>query len=63
MIEIITKKVEMPEYDKLRYKYTIDKNKWIVIDTHNNDSIRYKGKYEMAAIACHNLNKKHYLKK
>jgi hypothetical protein len=62
MIEIITGNIEMPEYSKRRYQYhSLDLNgrKWQVIDTENN-SVVYKGKYEGAAIACHNLNKKYY---
>lgn len=59
MIEIITEKVKMPEFGKLRYKKDFTKNKWAVIDTVDN-SVRYKGEYEMVCIACHNLNKKYY---
>ena len=66
MIEIIIEEVEMPPPDDRRYQYdcvnpyTIKQDKWIVTDTHNNNTIRYKGSYEDVAIACHNLNKKFY---
>jgi hypothetical protein len=59
MIEIIKEKVQMPSIKK----YQVDKvkNRWVVVDTENNDVIRYKGYWEDVVIAAHNLNKKHYL--
>ncbi len=62
MIEIITEPVEMPRLNDRRYQTKVKNNKWWVVDTSDN-SIRYKGKYENVAIACHNLNKKHYQQK
>lgn len=59
MIEIITEKVEMPEFSKRRFQIECKKSQWQVIDM-DTDSLRYKGKYEEVVIACHNLNKKHY---
>jgi hypothetical protein len=64
MIEIITEKVEMPPTTECRFKkecknYGSRSEKWQVIDTETN-YVRYKGKFEDVAIACHNLNKKHY---
>jgi hypothetical protein len=59
MIELIKVKVEMPDIKK--YKVDKIKNRWCVVDTENNDSIRYKGFWEDCMLACHNLNKKHYL--
>lgn len=65
MIEIITKKVEMPEISKQRFQkecknYGSRNEEWLVIDTETN-SVRYKGKFEDVCLASHNLNKKHYL--
>ena len=63
MIEIIKGNIEMPPLDERRYqKSPIDcnGNKWLVTDTQEN-KIRYKGNFVMAALACYNLNKKHYL--
>ena len=66
MIEIITEPIAMPDLENRRYQYGVmsmnPRTKWTVIDTENNGAIRYKGKYEDAAIALHNLNKKHYKK-
>lgn len=62
MIEIITEKIEMPDLDKLRFKKECSNNKWFVIDTETK-TVRYKGKFEDVAVACHNLNKKYYQKK
>ena len=59
MIEIIKEEVQMPNNKK--YKVDKVKNRWVVVDTKNNDAVRYKGYYEDVVIACHNLNKKHYL--
>jgi|688.fasta_scaffold768260_3 hypothetical protein len=59
MIEIITEKVNIPTNPKFQ-KDKVN-NKWVVVDTENNDAIRYRGKWEDVCIACHNLNKKHYL--
>lgn len=61
MIEIITEKVEMPDLNDRRYQKLFEGNKWMVIDTHNNNSLRYKGNFENTSLACHNLNKKFYL--
>jgi hypothetical protein len=62
MIEIITEEVAMPPLEDRRYqKRPLDSNgrKWDVIDT-TNEEVMYKGKFEGASLACHNLNKKHY---
>jgi len=61
MIEIITHKVEMPELCKRRYRKEPSTNldKWIVIDTHTKQVV-YRGNFEGAALACHNLNKSFY---
>lgn len=59
MIEIISRETEMPPLMERRYRKKCEKNKWFVLDTHS-DEVRYKGKYEDVAIACHNLNKKFY---
>lgn len=64
MIEIITKPVEMPDLDQRRFqKNPLDRdgNQWEVLDSENGNSVRYKGNFENASLACHNLNKKHYL--
>lgn len=62
VIEIITEKVDMPEYDKRRFQYKpkdLNGRKWFVTDTETNNIV-YNGKYEMTAMVCHSFNKKHY---
>lgn len=59
-IEIITKHVDMPDLQKRKFQKEFIKNKWFVIDSETNAQV-FKGKFEDAALACHNLNKKHYL--
>jgi len=59
MIKIISEPVEMPDLGKRRYQKKFIDTKWIVVDTHN-DSVRYTGKFEDVAVACHSLNKKFY---
>jgi len=64
MIEIITDEVKMPE-DSREWKYkkfksTIVENVWYVYDTEKGEPV-YKGSFDNAALACHNLNKKHYI--
>jgi hypothetical protein len=62
MIEIITDTVAMPSLEKRRFqKHSPDNycKKWVVIDTEDN-SVRYRGKFEDVSLACYNLNKKHY---
>jgi hypothetical protein len=61
MIEIITHQVDMPELCKRRYQkeLSMNLNKWIVKDTHTLQVV-YRGKYEDATLACHNLNKRFY---
>jgi hypothetical protein len=60
MIEIITEHVEMPEFKDRRFqKQRIQKQQWNVFDTETK-TIRYKGKFEDVALACHNLNKEYY---
>ncbi len=62
MIEIIKQEVEMPRLPThRRYRTMCIRDKWKVIDTHNNDETCYKGSYENVMIACYNLNKKFYL--
>ena len=61
MIEIITQKVEMPKYDERRYQKKIEGKNFIVYDTEDKNKVVYAGKYENASLACHNLNKIHYL--
>lgn len=61
MIEIITEQVQMPSLSlDRRFKKIFDNNKWEVIDTHEDNKTRYKGKFEDVALVCHNLNKKFY---
>lgn len=65
MIEIITHQVKMPSLDKRRFQWKpldCNGNKWEVTDTENNQVV-YTGNYQNAALAVHNLNKKHYDKK
>lgn len=64
MIEIITEEVEMPDIYQRRYQkecknFETRKEVWLVIDTETN-TVRYKGKFEEACLACYNLNKNHY---
>lgn len=64
MIEIITKEVEMPDFYELKFQkecknYGSRKEQWFVIDTETKE-VRYKGKFEDACLAAHNLNKAHY---
>lgn len=62
MIEIITEEVAMPELNDRRFQKNpkdVNGKKWEVEDTHEKRII-YTGKYEDAAIRCHNLNKKYY---
>ena len=64
MIEIIVPEVEMPDLSIRRFQkncknYGSRKEEWVVIDTENN-TVRYKGKFENVSLACHNLNKKYY---
>jgi hypothetical protein len=61
MVEIITEKVEMPEYDKRRFQkdYNGKLKRWIVTDGEDNTVI-YEGSYENASLISHNLNKKYY---
>lgn len=61
MIKIIIEQVEMPPLEERRFKKDCKNNKWFVIDTHNENTIRYKGKFEDVCLAWHNLNKEHYL--
>jgi len=61
VIEIITKEVKMPGLEHRRYQKSLAGNNWIVIDTQNNNTIRYYGNFENTSLACHNLNKKFYL--
>ena len=63
MIEIITKKVDMPSYRELRYKKKVINNKWVVIDSSNMGLVVYKGDYIGSCLVSHNLNKKHYAEK
>ena len=58
MIEIIKEHVEMPT--EKRYVKKIIKNKWVVWDN-QIDKIRYKSSFDNCLLACHNLNKKHYM--
>lgn len=63
MIEIITCPVNMPPYFKRRYQKNllpVKKNKWVCIDTETGQTI-ITGSFEKVSLACHNLNKKHYL--
>lgn len=64
MIEIIREQVEMPKSSECRYQKDCKNpgsrsEKWFVMDTLTN-AVRYQGKFEDVAIACHNLNKKYY---
>jgi hypothetical protein len=62
MIEIITEPVEMPtEVSQRRFKKMFVNNRWKVLDCIEK-KIVYIGKFEDVALACHNLNKKHYQK-
>ncbi len=61
MIKIITEKVQMPSISDRRFQKDCKNNKWVVVDTDTGDVV-YKGKFEDVCLACHNLNKKHYLK-
>lgn len=63
MIEIITQHVKMPLIELRRYqrKFNQQGTKWWVTDTQNENKIVFRGKYQDVCIACHNLNKKHYL--
>lgn len=60
MIEIIIEHVEMPPVSERRYQKQFKNNKWSVIDTQNDNALRYEGEYRNVMIAWHNLNKKHY---
>jgi hypothetical protein len=60
MIEIIKTDVSMPPYPERRYQKWMRREKWIVVDTIDG-SVRYRGTYEGVVLACHNLNKAHYL--
>lgn len=61
MIEIITEEVVMPtEKRYVKNANHAESKKWWVEDTHNNNAIVFKGKFEDVVIACHNLNKKFY---
>lgn len=62
MIEIITEKIKvitLQGKDKRFIKKHLN-NKWVVLDTDNEDNIIYRGSFEDASLACYNLNKKHY---
>lgn len=62
MIEIIVESVEMPKLTERKFhKNPLDLNgkKWNVIDIETNIEV-YKGNFQNASIACHNLNKKYY---
>jgi len=65
MIEIMKEHVAMPPISERRYvKDCINGNingKWVVIDRQNDNRIRYKGEWKEVVVACHILNKKHYL--
>lgn len=60
MIEIIIEHVEMPSINERRFQKTCVNNKWKVIDSHNENKLRYEGNYENVMLVCHNLNKKYY---
>lgn len=60
MIQIITQQVEMPVLDHRRYQMQNKGKKWEVLDTYESKVV-FKRDFETASIACHNLNKKHYL--
>lgn len=64
MIEYIKEQIVMPISDDRRYQkdcknFGSRSEKWFVIDTMTN-TVRYQGKFEDVALACHNLNKKYY---
>ncbi len=61
MIEIITEPVEMPPFVERRYQKDLKKNKWEIMDMHNEGKVIYRSRsYENTVLACHNLNKKFY---
>jgi len=62
MIKIITEKVNLPKnVDEWKYKKfkSDNTNIWYVMDTETGEQV-YEGCYENVALACHDLNKKHY---
>lgn len=64
MIEIITEEVEMPDFNERKFQKECKnsgsrKEEWSVIDTETK-TVRYKGKFEDACLASHNLNKAYY---
>ncbi len=61
MIKIITENVEMPSIDSRKFQKDFKNGRWVVVDS-ESEVVVYTGKFENVCLACHNLNKKHYLK-
>ena len=64
MIKIIAEPVKMPALERRRFQKECKNaygrsEKWFVVDAQTK-TVRYKGNFENASLACHNLNKKHY---
>ena len=62
MIEIITKKVDMPPINEREYqKISLDSNgrKWAINDKETGNVI-FKGNFEDVTFRCYYMNKKYY---